>query len=135
MQSLNERGSVLVFITLMIVLLMVMVGLGLDTGHLAYIRAHGQPAVDAAALAAVSGIPSGSLAEVQNRAAGFNTKNTFLGSTADASSQIGANNVTLIEYDAATGSVTRTTDITKANGARVALEDSNPYAGGAANKP
>ena len=34
----NERGSVLVFITLMIVLLMVMVGMGLDTGHLAFIR-------------------------------------------------------------------------------------------------
>ena len=37
----NEKGSVLVFITLMIVLLMIMVGLGLDTGQLAYSRCDG----------------------------------------------------------------------------------------------
>ena len=52
----NERGSVLVFVTLMIVLLLVMVGLGLDTGQLTYVRNQGQAAVDAAALAAVSAI-------------------------------------------------------------------------------
>jgi Flp pilus assembly protein TadG len=49
----NQKGSVLVFMTLMIVLLMIMVGMGLDTGSLVYIRAQGQAAVDAAALAAV----------------------------------------------------------------------------------
>ena len=48
----NDRGSVIVLATLMIVLLLLMVGMGLDTGHLAYIRSQGQPAVDAAALAA-----------------------------------------------------------------------------------
>ena len=48
----NEQGYALVFMTLMIVLLLIMVGMGLDTGHLAYIRSQGQPAVDAAALAA-----------------------------------------------------------------------------------
>ena len=54
----NERGSVLVFITLMIVLLMIMVGMGLDTGHLTYTRAQGQAAVEAAAaLSAVTGLP------------------------------------------------------------------------------
>ena len=30
----NERGSVIVFVTLMIVLLLIMVGIGLDTGQL-----------------------------------------------------------------------------------------------------
>src|SRR5437016_9062936 len=60
MQSIkNERGAVIVFVTLIIVLLLVMVGMGLDTGHLAYVRSQGQPAVDAAALAAASAIPSG----------------------------------------------------------------------------
>ena len=29
----NERGSVIVFVTLMIVILLIMVGLGLDTGQ------------------------------------------------------------------------------------------------------
>ena len=30
----NEQGSVIVFVTLMIVLLLIMVGMGLDTGQL-----------------------------------------------------------------------------------------------------
>ena len=30
----NERGTVLIFVTLSIVLLLIMVGMGLDTGHL-----------------------------------------------------------------------------------------------------
>jgi uncharacterized membrane protein len=30
----NERGSVIVFVTLMVVILLIMVGLGLDTGQL-----------------------------------------------------------------------------------------------------
>ena len=55
----NERGFALVFATLMIVLLLVVVGMGLDTGHLIYVRSQGQPAVDAAALAAASAIPTG----------------------------------------------------------------------------
>jgi uncharacterized membrane protein len=44
----NQRGTVIVFITLMVVLLMIMVGMGLDTGMLTYTRATGQSAVDAA---------------------------------------------------------------------------------------
>ena len=54
----NEKGGVIVFMTFMIVLLMIMVGMGLDTGYLTYTRSQGQAAVDAAALAAVSGLPS-----------------------------------------------------------------------------
>ena len=51
MQSVNnERGYALIYVTLMIVLLLIMVGMALDTGHLAYVRSQGQPAVDAAAL-------------------------------------------------------------------------------------
>jgi hypothetical protein len=34
----NEQGYALVFMTLMIVLLLIMVGMGLDTGHLSYVR-------------------------------------------------------------------------------------------------
>jgi len=116
----------------MIVLLMVMVGMGLDTGHLAFIRSQGQPAVDAAALAAASAVPTGLLANVENRAAAFNSTNTFQGSS-DAQYRIAPANVTLVKYDAVTQSMISTTDITQANGARVALENSNPY-GGTANK-
>jgi Flp pilus assembly protein TadG len=77
----NERGTILVFVTLMIVLLLIMVGMGLDTGHLVYIRSQAQPAVDAAALAAASAVPTGNPAEVNNRVAAFNTSNSYLNST------------------------------------------------------
>jgi len=56
----------------------VMVGLGLDTGQITYVRNQGQAAVDAAALAAVSGLPSRTPAEVQARAAAYNSKNSYV---------------------------------------------------------
>jgi len=141
----NERGSVLVFVTLMVVLLMIMIGMGLDTGHLAYIRSQGQPAVDAAALAAASAIPTGLPAAVNSRAAELNYVkgandggNNYLNSP---NNLIGANNVTLVHYDPATGNITSATGTSSistgdANGVRVALEASNPYGGsvGAAMK-
>jgi Flp pilus assembly protein TadG len=128
----DERGTVIVFVTLMIVLLMVMVGMGLDTGHLAYIRSQGQPAVDAAALAAASAVPMGSTAEVNNRVAAFNSTNTYLDSK---NNQIGSANITYVNYDSSTNTfTTQGSTITGANGARVALETANPY-GGTPNTP
>jgi Flp pilus assembly protein TadG len=132
----NEQGYALVFMTLMIVLLLIMVGMGLDTGHLAYIRSQGQPAVDAAALAASSAIPSGSWSTVTDRAARFNpggtnpgTGNNYLNSPYN---QISQKNVTLVKYDNATGAFTTSgVNINNANGARVALENDNPYGGNA----
>src|SRR5918993_270283 len=79
----NESGSVFVLITLMIVLLMVIVGLGLDTGQLTYVRNQGQSAVDAAALAAVSALPSRDPSQVNARALAFNSKNDYVASGAD----------------------------------------------------
>ena len=134
----NERGFALVFATLMIVLLLVMVGMGLDTGHLAYVRSQGQPAVDAAALAAASAIPSGNWSTVTGRAAKFNpggtnpgTGNNYLDSP---NNKIDQKNVTLVLYDNTTGEFTTSgVNINNANGARVALENSNPH-GGTAGK-
>jgi Flp pilus assembly protein TadG len=134
----NEHGYALVFATIMIVLLLVMVGLGLDTGHLAYVRSQGQPAVDAAALAAASAVPSGHWPTVTDRAAKFNpggtnpgTGNNYLNSPEN---QISHQNVTLVKYDNASGEFTTSgVNITNANGARVALENTNPY-GGTAGK-
>ncbi len=139
MQSLkNERGYALVFMTLMIVLLLIMVGMGLDTGHLAYVRSQGQPAVDAAALAAASAVPSGNWSTVTDRAAKLNpggtnpgTGNNYLDSPHN---QISHQNVTLVKYDNATGEFTTSgVNITNANGARVALENNNPYGGTVGN--
>lgn len=134
----NKNGSVLVFVTLMIVLLFVMVGMGLDTGHMAFIRSQGQPAVDAAALAAASAIPTNDPAIVKSRAAQFNsgggnpgTGNNYLNSP---NNLIGDSNVNLIHYDKATNTITQaigvtSTSVGNANGARVALESTNPYGG------
>ncbi len=132
----KQQGSVLVFVTLMIVLLLVMVGMGLDSGQLAYTRSTGQPAVDAAALAAASGIPVAQAAgvdtEVRNRAVLFNSGNNFTGS---ASTSISTANVTLMTYDTATRNLAKAASIATANAARVALESNNPYDGSATNTP
>jgi len=120
----KQQGSVLVFVTLMIVILMVMVGLGLDTGQITYVRNQGQAAVDAAALAAVSGLPqaqaSGNPAEVQNRAAAYNAKNNYVESPTNA---IGNANISYIKYDYTTNTITNYSEpMATANGVRVALE-------------
>jgi len=123
----NERGAVVVFVTLMIVLLMIMVGMGLDTGHLAYIRSQGQPAVDAAALAAASAIHTGENAQVENRAKAFNSTNNYLDSP---NNLIDIANITYVNYNATTNTFTsQGTTLAGANGVRVALETSNPYGG------
>jgi Flp pilus assembly protein TadG len=120
----NQQGSVLVFVTLMIVILMVMVGLGLDTGQITYVRNQGQAAVDAAALAAVSGLPqaqaSGSPTEVQNRAAAYNSKNNYVESPTNS---IGNANISYVKYDYSTNTITNYSEpLATANGVRVALE-------------
>jgi Flp pilus assembly protein TadG len=132
----NERGFALVFATLMIVLLMIMVGMGLDTGHMSYVRSQGQPAVDASALAAASAVPTGNLSTVIERATRLNpgesnpgTGNNYVDSP---NNQISGENVTLVKYDNTTGEFTTSgVTIDNANGVRVALENNNPYGGSA----
>src|SRR5438132_5549197 len=142
MQSVkNERGTVLIFATLIIVLLLVMVGMGLDTGHLAYVRSQGQPAVDAAALAAAAAIPSNNLTTVTDQAKKFNPGGTNPGPgnnyVSSPTNKITDKSVTLVNYDPTTSTIT-TSGVTidpsaplnvRANGVRVALENNNPYGG------
>ncbi len=141
----NERGSVIVFATLLIVLLLIMVGLGLDSGHLAYVRSQGQPAVDAAALAAASAVPSGDMTKVTEQAAKFNPGGTNPGPGNDyvssPTNKITENSVTLVSYNFTTGTI-KTSGVmidptaplsVRANGVRVALENNNPYGGTAEN--
>jgi Flp pilus assembly protein TadG len=116
----NQRGSVIVIVTLMIVILMVMVGLGLDTGQLTYTRNMGQGAVDAAALSAVSGLPSRDAAQVIARATAFNSTNDYTGSSKNL---IGEANVSYVKYDYTSNTITNYNEpIGTANGVRVALE-------------
>ena len=135
MQSVkNERGTVLIFATLIIVLLLVMVGMGLDTGHLAYVRSQGQPAVDAAALAAAAAIPSNDLTTVTDQAKKFNPGGTNPGPgnnyVSSPTNKITDKSVTLVKYDPTTTTVTTSgVTIANANGVRVALENNNPYGG------
>jgi hypothetical protein len=146
----NQNGTVLVFITLMIVRLLIMVGMGLDTGHLAYVRSQGQPAVDAATLAAASAIPTGLPSKVYARVQQLNydsgtnaggnnyldSPNNLIDADLDSPNNlIDADNVTLINYDAARdpqiqpAAGTSSTSVGDANGVRVALESTNPYGG------
>src|SRR5437016_3078229 len=124
----NDRGSVIVLATLMIVLLLLMVGMGLDTGHLAYIRSQGQPAVDAAALAAASAVPSGVDNTVYDRVQRFNSTNDYLG-TSDATKRLKNESVTFVQYNPTTQSITKVDHAIDANGVQVAIENTNPYAG------
>jgi uncharacterized membrane protein len=118
---------VLIFATLMIVVLLIMVGLGLDTGQLTYVRNQGQAAVDAAALAAVSGLPSRQVDQVQNRAKGFNSQNDYV---EIKTNPIGNANVSYIQYDYSTNTITNyAANINTANGVRVALEQATGGSG------
>jgi Flp pilus assembly protein TadG len=118
----NNQGSVIVFVTLIITLLLVMVGIGLDTGMLTYVRSQAQPAVDAAALAAASGLLGGQT-EVEARVAAYNSTNNYVG---QSGSPLGASNVTPILYD---GSSIQAATYGTANGVRVGLEKAgtSPY--------
>lgn len=116
----NERGSVIVFVTLMIVVLLIMVGLGLDTGQITYVRNQGQAAVDAAALAAVSGLPSRTPSVVEGRAAAYNSTNNYVESPTNF---IKAADVSYVKYDFDTNAIANYNEpIATANGVRVALE-------------
>src|SRR5262244_3172880 len=119
----NNQGSVIVFVTLIITLLLAMVGIGLDTGMLTYVRSQAQPAADAAALAAASGLLGGE-SEVKARVAAYNSTNNYVG---QSGSPLGASNVTPIFYDGS--SIQLATSYGTANGVRVGLEKAgdNPY--------
>jgi len=125
----NQRGSVLIFATLMIVVLMILVGMGLDIGQLGYARNQGQAAVDAAALAAVSALPARDDSQVKARAKVFNSTNDFVGS-ATVANQISNASVSYIRYNFSSNDITNYNEpIATANGVRVAMEQAG------SNKP
>ena len=137
----NQAGSVVVFITLMIVLLMVMVGMGLDTGFLTFSRSMGQRAVDMAALAGAAGLAKLDVAAIESNIEQLNATNDYVQSsgnlidgTVDPGTGTGKN-VTLLKYNFSTHSIESNTPVplSNANAVRVALETTNPYSGGASN--
>src|SRR5947208_10214146 len=136
----NQSGSVIVFITLVVVLLLLMVGMGLDTGWVVYSRSMGQRAVDMAALAGAAGVAAGNPAKVKANVETLNTTNDYVKASGNQiDGTVNGNNVTLIHYDAkATPQIQLATGVTgtsigNANGARVALEKTNPYTGDNSN--
>jgi Flp pilus assembly protein TadG len=136
----NQSGSVLVFITLMIVILLVMVGMGLDTGYLTFSRAVAQRAVDMAALAGAAGLAKVDVAAIQSNIEQLNSTNDYVKSSGNTisgavngGSGIGTN-VTLVKYDFATNTITNApVSLANANAVRVALEKTNPYSGNSSN--
>jgi Flp pilus assembly protein TadG len=138
----NQSGSVIVFITLVVVLLLVMVGMGLDTGWVVYSRSMGQRAVDMAALAGAAGVAAGDPAKVKANVEALNSKNDYVAATGNQIDGTMVNgqgqNVTLIHYDSATQTIQAATGVTgssvgNANGARVALEQTNWVTGASSN--
>src|ERR671918_2295923 len=138
----NESGSVIVFSTLVVVLLLVMVGMGLDTGWVVYSRTMGQRAVDMAALAGAAGVAANDPGKVKANVETLNSTNDYVkasGNPIDGS--VNGKNVTLIHYDAkATPTIQPATGVTgssvgNANGARVALEKTNWVTTATSNTP
>lgn len=134
----NEAGSVLVFITLMIVLLMVMVGMGLDAGYLTFSRSAGQRAVDMAALAGAAGLAKGDAAAIESNIQQVmvtGTNNDYVARQKNLiDPTVNGKNVTLMTYDFTKNTITGTTkNINSANAVRVALETTNPYTSASSN--
>jgi hypothetical protein len=138
----NQSGSIIVFATLVVVLLLVMVGMGLDTGWVVYSRSMGQRAVDMAALAGAAGVAAGDPAKVKANVETLNTTNDYVKASGNQiDGTVNGQNVTLIHYDAkATPPIQAATGVTgssvgNANGARVALEKNNWVTGASSNTP
>ncbi len=134
----DDAGSVLVLITLMIVLLLVMVGMGLDTGYLTFSRSMGQRTVDMAALAAAAGLATGDATAIESnirQTTVTTTTNDYVGRSKNViDPTVNGKNVTLMTYDFTTNKITGTTsNIKAANAIRVALEKTNPYTGTSSN--
>ena len=134
----DDCGSVLVFVTLLIVLLLVMVGMGLDTGYLTFSRSAAQRAVDMAALAGAAGLAKGDEAAIQSNIQQImvtGTNNDYVGRTKNLiDPSVNGKNVTLMTYDFTKNAITgATTDVKAANAVRVALETTNPYTSASSN--
>jgi hypothetical protein len=102
----NDRGVVLVFVAMGLLLFLLFLGLALDTGWLVYVRAQGQARVDSAALAAAAALiesedrrPS----RAEELANAFNETNTVVNDTVNPE-----NGVTPMKYDETDGSLRET---------------------------
>ena len=101
----NDRGVVLVFVAMGLLLFLLFLGLALDTGWLVYVRAQGQARIDSAALAAagalIEPIPA---SERGNRAIElantFGDKNSVVNSTVNPE-----NDVTPMHYEQINGNL------------------------------
>ena len=101
----NDRGVVLVFVAMGLLLFLLFLGLALDTGWLVYVRAQGQARIDSAALAAAAAliepIPT---SERGNRAIElantFGDKNSVVNSTVNPE-----NDVTPMHYEQINGNL------------------------------
>jgi Flp pilus assembly protein TadG len=134
----DDTGSVLVFITLMIVILLIMVGMGLDTGALTFNRSLGQRGVDMAALAGAAGLakgdPNAISGNIQQLMIDQNINDYFDRSGNVIDPTVNGKNVTLMKYDFGSKTIIgKAANIDEANGVRVALETANPYTGQTSN--
>jgi Flp pilus assembly protein TadG len=98
----NDRGVVLVFVAMGLLLFLLFLGLALDTGWLVYVRTQGQARIDAAALAAAAALVEKDArtreANAETLANTFSDKNLVVNNDVDP-----ANELTPMKYDQKTG--------------------------------
>ena len=101
----NNRGVVLVFVAMGLLLFLLFLGLALDTGWLVYVRAQGQARIDSATLAAAAAlIESGDRqSRAEELANTFSEKNLVVNDTVNPE-----NVVTPMKYDETDGSLRET---------------------------
>jgi Putative Flp pilus-assembly TadE/G-like len=104
----GQRGQIFVIVGLALFLISAMIGLAADFGLLAFTQNQGQAAVDTAALAGASGLPSyitkGDVTEVESRIAALDHANVVRGESAGLGN--GGAKIEFLIYDRETNRIT-----------------------------
>jgi Flp pilus assembly protein TadG len=127
----NNRGQVLIYVSLFLVLLTLLTGLAIDVGWMAYVRSQSQTAIDAAALSGAAAVPAynqdGSTGQIKDRVEAFNGPGTDASSNNVMNQSAGLNgsqvnqggDAEVIIYNSTTDSITAPANPAAANGVRV----------------
>ena len=121
----NNRGTVLIYVTVFLALMTLLTGLAIDVGWMAYVRTQSQAAIDSAALSGAAAIPDynkdGTTDQIEARVNALNSSNTVMNQAAGINgSQLSqGGDAEVVTYNAGTDSITAPANPAAANGVRV----------------
>ncbi len=127
----NNRGTVLIYVTVFLALMTLLTGLAIDVGWMAYVRTQSQAAIDSAALSGAAAIPdynfNGTTGQIQARVEAFNgpandpSSNNVMNQDAGIiGSQVSqGGNAEVVTYNSTTDTITAPVNPAAANGVRV----------------